>query len=104
MFKKMWLAHNIKKFCQIFGDEIGTRPNRIKSRWLKKLHGNITDMLEAPKHSYAVVFAIVIALILGICIGRYHTIYQAQLVEITDDSYYINFGNEVHQYIYEEVR
>lgn len=94
---KMWLAHNIKKFCQIFGDEIGTRPNRIKSRWLKKLHGNITDML-------AVVFAIVIALILGICIGRYHTIYQAQLVEITDDSYCINFGNEVHQYIYEDVR
>ena len=86
-----------KKFCQIFGDEIGTRPNRIKSRWLKKLHGNITDML-------AVVFAIVIALILGICIGRYHTIYQAQLVEITDDSYYINFGNELHQYICEEVR
>lgn len=97
MFKKMWLAHNIKKFCQIFGDEIGTRPNRIKSRWLKKLHGNITDML-------AVVFVIVIALILGICIGRYHTIYQAQLVEITDDSYYINFGNELHQYICEEVR
>lgn len=61
-------------------------------------------MLKSPKHSYAVVFAIVIALILGICIGRYHTIYQAQLVEITDDSYYINFGNEVHQYIYEEVR
>ena len=36
----------------------------------------------------------------GFYIGKNYTIHQAELL---DKTYYINFGDEVHEYIFEEV-
>ena len=47
---------------------------------------------------------IAIALVGAYTIGRHHTIRQAELLEVTDTEYYINFGDEVHNYTFEEVR
>lgn len=50
----------------------------------------------------AIIFAIVAALALGIHIGRTYTIRQAELLETTSNTYYISFGDEVHEYTFEE--
>ena len=47
---------------------------------------------------------IILALVGGYTIGRINTIRQAELLEITDTEYYINFGNEIHAYTFEEVK
>ena len=47
---------------------------------------------------------ILVALALGFYVGRGYTIRQAELLEITNDTYFINFGDEVHEYTFEEVR
>ena len=46
---------------------------------------------------------IILALIGGYTIGRNRTIRQAELLEVTDAEYYINFGDEIHSYTFEEV-
>lgn len=48
------------------------------------------------------VILIAVALIVGYTIGRQQTIHQAELLNITDSEYYLNFGNEVHIYTFEE--
>ena len=53
---------------------------------------------------FAIVIAIVIALVASFIVGRAYTIRQAELIETTNNGYFINFGNEVHEYTYEEVR
>ena len=45
-----------------------------------------------------------VALVIGFYIGRNSTIKQAELLEITNDTYYISFGDEVHEYTFEQVR
>lgn len=45
---------------------------------------------------------IAVALIVGYTIGRQHTIRQAEIYEITESEYYLNFGDEVHIYTFEE--
>lgn len=49
------------------------------------------------------VILIAVALMVGYTIGRQQTIHQAELYEITEDGYYLNFGDEVHSYTFEEV-
>ena len=44
-----------------------------------------------------------VALVVGFYIGRGYTIRQAELLEVSDEGYFINFGDEVHEYIFEEV-
>ena len=39
----------------------------------------------------------------GYTIGRQHTIRQAELYDIAEDGYFLNFGDEVHSYTFEEV-
>ena len=99
MLNKLWLCHNINKFYHIFGEAIGVH-TKIR---------NLND--EAPKHNYkpllkaiAIILAISTALILGLHIGRAYTIRQAELLETTNDTYFISFGDEVHEYTFEEVR
>lgn len=79
--------------------------------WLNKMHDQITTLREAPKHNHkpllkatAIALVIVAALVIGYCIGRSHTIRQAELLETTNDGYFISFGDEVHEYTFEEVR
>ena len=43
---------------------------------------------------------ILIALILGIYLGRHITIRQAELLNTTDTGYFINFNGEVHEYTF----
>ena len=52
----------------------------------------------------AIALAIVSTLAIGYFIGRSNTIRQAELLETTNDSYFISFGDEVHEYTFEEVR
>ena len=51
-----------------------------------------------------IILAIATALAFGISIGRSYTIRQAELLETTNDTYFISFGDEVHEYTFEEVR
>ena len=51
-----------------------------------------------------IILAIAIALAFGISIGRSYTIRQAELLETTNNGYFISFGDEVHEYTFEEVR
>ena len=51
-----------------------------------------------------IILAIAIALVLGLHIGRSYTIRQAELLETTNNGYFISFGDEVHEYTFEEVR
>ncbi len=48
------------------------------------------------------VILIAVALIMGYNIGRQQTIQQAELLNVTDSEYYLNFGDEVHIYTFEE--
>lgn len=48
------------------------------------------------------VILIAVALIVGYTIGRQQTIQQAELLNVADSEYYLNFGNEVHIYTFEE--
>lgn len=41
---------------------------------------------------------IALALVGGYTIGRQHTIHQADLCDITETEYFIDFGGEVHTY------
>lgn len=43
---------------------------------------------------------ILIALLLGIYLGRYITITQAELLNTTETGYFINFNGEVHEYTF----
>ena len=76
--------------------------------WLNKIHDQITTLCEAPKHNLlkaaAIALVIVTTIAIGYHIGRSHTIRQAELLETTNDTYYISFGDEVHEYTFEEVR
>ena len=47
---------------------------------------------------------ILVALALGFYVGRSYTIRQAELLETTNDTYFISFGDEVHEYTFEEVK
>ena len=83
MLNKLWLCHNIKMYEQI------------------------TTLRETPKHSYklllkatAIILVIATALAFGINIGRSYTIRQAELLETTNDTYFISFGDEVHEYTF----
>lgn len=49
-----------------------------------------------------IIILVALALIGGYTIGRQHTIRQAELLDITDTEYHINFGDEVHTYTFEE--
>lgn len=46
---------------------------------------------------------ILVALVVGFYVGRGYTIKQAELLEVSNEGYFINFGDEVHEYIFEEV-
>ena len=50
----------------------------------------------------AIILAIATALVLGLHIGRVYTIRQAELLETANDTYFISFGDEVHEYTFEE--
>lgn len=50
----------------------------------------------------AIILAIATVLVLGLHIGRAYTIRQAELLETTNDTYFISFGDEVHEYTFEE--
>ena len=50
------------------------------------------------------ILIILIALVIGFYVGRSYTIKQAELLETTNDTYFISFGDEVHEYTFEEVR
>ena len=73
------------------------------SRWLKKLYEQIETIREAYKPKYKTLIAVILAIAVGFIIGRAYTIRQAELLKTTDTEYFINFGNEIHQYTYEEV-
>ena len=79
--------------------------------WLNKMYEQIATLREASKRSYkpllkatAIALAIATALIVGLHIGRSYTIRQAELLETTNDTYFIGFGDEVHEYTFEEMR
>lgn len=47
---------------------------------------------------------ILVSLMVGFYFGRGYTIKQAELLEVSDEGYFINFGDEVHEYTFEEVK
>lgn len=75
--------------------------------WLTKLFRKVATLREKPQRNYTVAITsvlVVLALVGGYTIGRHNTIRQAELLDITEGEYHINFGNEVHTYTFEEVR
>ena len=69
-----------------------------------KKHGSA---ITSIRHHYksllkatAIILAIATALAFGINIGRSYTIRQAELLETTNDTYFISFGDEVHEYTF----
>lgn len=80
MFKKPWLCHNIKMYEQI------TTLRETSYKLLLK--------------TTAIILVIATALAFGINIGRSYTIRQAELLETTNDTYFISFGDEVHEYTF----
>ena len=73
--------------------------------WLKKLYEQIAIVREAHKPKYkTLIFAVILVLAVGFIVGRTYTIRQAELSETTNNGYFINFGNEVHEYTFEEVK
>lgn len=78
--------------------------------WLNNMYKQITTLRET-EHNYkpllnatAITLAIITALIVGLNIGRSYTIRQAELIETNNDTYFISFGDEVHEYTFEEVK
>ena len=62
---------------------------------------------QITTHSYklllkatAIILVIATALAFSINIGRSYTIRQAELLETTNDTYFISFGDEVHEYTF----
>ena len=53
------------------------------------------------KKAIVIITLVVLALIGGYTTGRQHTIRQAELLDITENEYHINFGDEVHTYTFE---
>lgn len=51
----------------------------------------------------AVMVAVSVTLVIGLHVGRSYTIRQAELLETNNDTYYISFGDDVHEYTFEEV-
>ena len=68
--------------------------------WLNRLKTQIINFREKSHHNYAVVVAIILALALGCTMGRYYTIRQAELLDVTDSEYLINFGDDIHTYTF----
>lgn len=56
----------------------------------------------STKVKIAAIVLVVSALVGGYAIGRQQTIKQAELYNVTEDGYYIGFGDEVHAYIFEK--
>ena len=77
MLNKLWLCHNIKMY-----EQITTHSYKL--------------LLKAT----AIILVIATALAFGINIGRSYTIRQAELLETTNDTYFISFGDEVHEYTF----
>lgn len=75
--------------------------------WLNKM---ITTLRETKHNNKsllkaaAIVIVMIITLIVGLNIGRSYTIRQAELLETNNDTYFISFGDEVHEYTFEEVK
>ena len=53
------------------------------------------------KKTIAIIALVALALVGGYTIGRQQTIRQAELLDVTDTEYHINFGDEVHTYTFE---
>ena len=76
--------------------------------WLNSMYDQITILRESSNHNYksllkvtAIALVIVAVLVLGLHIGRSYTIRQAELLETTNDTYFISFGDEVHEYTFD---
>jgi hypothetical protein len=69
---------------------------------LHKLDAHITTFREKPKHKhhYIATALIITALFIGFMLGRYNTIHNAEVHNITDNGYEITFGNETHNYTF----
>lgn len=78
--------------------------------WLNKVYEQITTLRETKHNNKsllkttAIVIVMIITLIVGLNIGRSYTIRQAELLETNNDTYFISFGDEVHEYTFEEVK
>lgn len=80
--------------------------------FISKLYGDLSDYIdylpERPHQSYVPLIKAVSCVITacaifttGMHIGRHNTIREAELVDITDSEYFIDFGGEVHVYGYD---
>lgn len=78
-------------------------------KFLITLYGELRDYMDCiPNRSTrnygrfieigAIALTIAISLVIGYFVGRYHTIHQAEIVDITDTEYFIDFGGEIHKY------
>ena len=75
--------------------------------WLCKLQRQINDFCEKPKHSkkfLVVILLVSVSIFGGYTIGRQQAIRSAELYDITEEGYDISFGDEVHNYTFEEVQ
>ena len=72
--------------------------------WLGKLRKQILTFRERNTVAITVLVIAIVALAIvgGYHMGRYHTIRQAELLDINESEYNINFGDEVHTYTFEE--
>lgn len=76
--------------------------------WFKKLQDQINDYCDRKqrhnKKGIITVLLVAVALIGGYTIGRQQAIHSAELYDITEEGYDISFGDEVHNYTFEEVQ
>ena len=74
--------------------------NKMQITTIRETKHNHKPLLKVT----AIILAVTSALIIGLHMGRSYTIRQAELLETNNDTYYISFGDEVHEYTFEEVR
>ena len=70
-------------------------------KWLTKLHNDISDFCEKSTvrfNRWLIIFIIGLVFIMGAEVGRSIAIHQAELVEITNAEYLIDFNGETHEY------
>lgn len=58
--------------------------------------------MSAKFKTFIAIILVALALVGGYAIGGQQTIKQAELYSVTEDGYYIGFGDEVHAYIFEK--
>ena len=62
----------------------------------------MNDHMKDVAKTFCFAIGLLCLLVCGMKLGKTIAIRQAELTHITEEGYYIRFGNEIHEYYYEE--